>query len=462
MVAKDVDASSTDVADVMTANPTCVSATDPATDALTTMIENHFRHLPVVDELGNVVGVLDIARCLNDAITKLEQSRDKSNRNAEDAVKHLISQGGGDGSQAAALQAMLGNLVSQAFGSQSVPTLRSILAGKPSTVVPPSTTIREAAILMTETRKAALVVEENELVGIFGFKDMMTRVVAEELPVRTTPIDQVMTRTPISVSPDITVLDALETMHAERFLTLPVCETDGTVVGIVDVMDVIYGCGGADGWRAIFTSAMDLDEGSVSTRKSTSMSTSIRNQNKSMRIVTTATPFVSDVPAHIPSTLEFHDNNDHNSFTGSTLADDRAGIKSINFASPDHMSINTSGTGKASFKVVCSDKSTHRIRCVPTVEKLLDAIAEKTNIARDRIRIEYEDDEGDVVAVTGDDDVQEAWNLARKEGKQMAKLNVAESENTKLKSSVALVGGGLSGLALIGVIGFLLLRPKNK
>jgi CBS domain-containing protein len=36
-------------------------------------------------------------------------------------------------------------------------------------------------------------------------------------------------------------------MHENKFLTLPVCESDGRVVGLVDVMDVIYGCGGAEG-----------------------------------------------------------------------------------------------------------------------------------------------------------------------------------------------------------------------
>ena len=33
----------------------------------------------------------------------------------------------------------------------------------------------------------------------------------------------------------ILVLEALQLMHDNKFLTLPVCEDDGTVVGIVDV-----------------------------------------------------------------------------------------------------------------------------------------------------------------------------------------------------------------------------------
>eukprot|EP00985_Skeletonema_marinoi_P015240 scaffold7827_cov142-Skeletonema_marinoi.AAC.1 len=61
VVAKQLPASSTRVSDVMTANPSCVSMSDPATDALVTMVENRFRHLPVTDDSGAIVGVLDIA-----------------------------------------------------------------------------------------------------------------------------------------------------------------------------------------------------------------------------------------------------------------------------------------------------------------------------------------------------------------------------------------------------------------
>ena len=76
VVAKHLPASSTRVSDVMTANPSCVSMSDPATDALVTMVENRFRHLPVTDDSGAIVGVLDIAKCLNDAITKLERTQE--------------------------------------------------------------------------------------------------------------------------------------------------------------------------------------------------------------------------------------------------------------------------------------------------------------------------------------------------------------------------------------------------
>ena len=262
VVAKDVDAASSAISFAMTPNPTCVSMTDSAMDALSTMVENHFRHLPVVDDSGAVVGLLDIAKCLNDAISKLERAQEKGSIAAEDAVKQVAGLQGAGAAQAAALQALLGPLMAQAFGNQASPSLRSLLAGKPATVVSPTTSIRDAGMLMAERRKAALVVEDGQLVGIFGFKDMMSRAVAKELPLHLTEVRTVMTPSPECVSPEMTVLEALQAMHDHKFLTLPVCESDGRVVGLVDVMDVIYGCGGAEGWRSVFSSAMELDDAS--------------------------------------------------------------------------------------------------------------------------------------------------------------------------------------------------------
>ena len=49
-------------------------------------------------------------------------------------------------------------------------------------------------------------------------------------------------------------------MHDNKFLTPPVCENDRRDVGLVTVMDVIYGCGRAKGWRSLFSSSLDMDD----------------------------------------------------------------------------------------------------------------------------------------------------------------------------------------------------------
>ena len=126
------------------------------------------------------MGLLDIAKCLSDAISKLEKSQTaKGGTAVEAALEQAANQQGAQGTQAAAPQALLGRLMTQAFGNTKPSTLRSLLAGKPSTIVTPDTRLLEAGILMAEHRKAALVVEGGNSIGIVAFKDMMTRAVAK-------------------------------------------------------------------------------------------------------------------------------------------------------------------------------------------------------------------------------------------------------------------------------------------
>jgi CBS domain-containing protein len=452
VVAKYVDPAFTHVSQVMTKDPTCVSLSDSATDALAIMVENHFRHLPVVDELGSVVGLLDIAKCLNDAISKLERVQETSHVAAENAVHQAILSRGGDMSQVEALQSVLGNLIAQAFGGRSTPTLRSVLAGKPSTIVDPETSIRDTGIVMANVRKAALIVENGELVGIFSFKDCMYRAVAMELPLETTPVREVMTPCPESVSPDITVLEALQVMHDHRFLSLPVCEQNGAVVGLVDVMDVIYGCGGADGWRSIFNSAMDIDDGSVVG----SMHTNPKPATPVFRPFEANNSPISTphIKLNVPTTLEFVDRDDQNSFAGSI------GVSKL--MSPDDLDESMIGSisNVVVFKVFCtSSGASHRIRCEPRLSDLVAAIAAKTEIPSDRIQIEYEDDEGDSVRITSDDDVIEAYNMARRAGLKLAKLTVSEESIFK-SVQIPSFGIEVAAAAVLGTLALLWMRRR--
>ena len=51
---------STPVEKVMTANPKTLKATDSVADAIRMMNEGHYRHLPLVDDAGRLVGVLSV------------------------------------------------------------------------------------------------------------------------------------------------------------------------------------------------------------------------------------------------------------------------------------------------------------------------------------------------------------------------------------------------------------------
>ena len=57
VLAKGLDANATAVTQVMTRNPRCVGPETKVADAVVIMIERGFRHLPVVDPGGRVLGV---------------------------------------------------------------------------------------------------------------------------------------------------------------------------------------------------------------------------------------------------------------------------------------------------------------------------------------------------------------------------------------------------------------------
>jgi CBS domain-containing protein len=69
------DAPADPIAHWMTANPQTISGSDPVDEALRRMVSGGFRHLPVVDDSGQVVGMLsmrDLARAgVQGAITRV-------------------------------------------------------------------------------------------------------------------------------------------------------------------------------------------------------------------------------------------------------------------------------------------------------------------------------------------------------------------------------------------------------
>jgi len=62
LVAKGLDASKTEVSAIITPNPTWVSMNDPAMNVLGILVKKTFGHLPILDNCGSIVGLLDIAK----------------------------------------------------------------------------------------------------------------------------------------------------------------------------------------------------------------------------------------------------------------------------------------------------------------------------------------------------------------------------------------------------------------
>jgi len=84
---------------------------------------------------------------------------------------------------------------------------------------------------------AVLVMDRDQLVGIFTERDVLHRVVTSGLHPGSTPVNQVMTHEVIFVSPATTVEEAMAIVTEKRCRHLPVLD-QGRVVGLISIGDL--------------------------------------------------------------------------------------------------------------------------------------------------------------------------------------------------------------------------------
>ncbi|KAG1700352.1 hypothetical protein DVH05_012153 [Phytophthora capsici] len=220
--------------EVMTPDPLCVSVNASAIDALKTMISGQFRHLPVTDN-DKVVGILDIAKCLYEAITKLEHAYRKSSDRLEETVKKL------EASLSGSTEA---NLFESLRQKLFLPTLSAIIMeGSEVPILGLKSTAMDAARMMLIQKTSAVMIcdEAGRTVGIFTTKDLMRRVVALSLEPSQCMLSRVMTPNPQTATLGTTILETLHSMHNGKFLHVPVFDDGSSLVGIVDVLQVTRG-----------------------------------------------------------------------------------------------------------------------------------------------------------------------------------------------------------------------------
>ncbi len=112
-------------------------------------------------------------------------------------------------------------------------TVRTLMDPRKLILVPGSMTVREAAKLMKSKHYGAvLVTEGDELLGIFTERDAVFRVIAAGRDPETTPLVDVMTKEPKTITPDKTFGHAMLMMHEGGFRHVPVVD-DGKLVGMV-------------------------------------------------------------------------------------------------------------------------------------------------------------------------------------------------------------------------------------
>jgi CBS domain-containing protein len=117
--------------------------------------------------------------------------------------------------------------------------LKAIVIQRPLVIASPDTSVLVAVKAMKEKGVGSvLVTEANSLVGIFTERDLMNRVIAEELAPQNTLLSQVMTEKVIGLESDKPLSHALHLMHQHGFRHVPVLE-QGKPVGIVSARDAL-------------------------------------------------------------------------------------------------------------------------------------------------------------------------------------------------------------------------------
>lgn len=118
--------------------------------------------------------------------------------------------------------------------------IAKVLEHKGSSVetVTPQTTVLAAVQQMNQRKIGALLVtDRGRPVGIFTERDVLVRVVAAGLDPKTTPVNEVMTRSPVVVRSDVTVSEAMFVITQKRCRHLPVIDDTG-LIGLISIGDL--------------------------------------------------------------------------------------------------------------------------------------------------------------------------------------------------------------------------------
>jgi CBS domain-containing protein len=114
--------------------------------------------------------------------------------------------------------------------------VRDVMTAELITVEPSTSVAAAVTVMGMQGVGAVLVMEKARLEGIFTERDLV-RAMSHDVSASSQPVAQWMTRNPVTVGPDTSVEQALETMLAGNFRHLPVMEREG-VVGIVSIRDL--------------------------------------------------------------------------------------------------------------------------------------------------------------------------------------------------------------------------------
>jgi arabinose-5-phosphate isomerase len=106
-----------------------------------------------------------------------------------------------------------------------------------------TSSVREALVTPgspgRRTGAVMLVDADGRLSGVFTDSDLVRLLEAHRDAELDQPIADVMTRSPKTITPDAVIADAVEILSTHHISELPVLDSHGRPVGLVDITDVL-------------------------------------------------------------------------------------------------------------------------------------------------------------------------------------------------------------------------------
>ncbi len=117
--------------------------------------------------------------------------------------------------------------------------VKELIKNRQTHTVQDHQTVLEAARFMVEHNIGAVpVLREGKLVGIFSERDIMKRVVAEAHDPRSTKVSDIMTKDPVTVTPETSDEECMLLMRDHNCRHLPICE-EKKLWGLISLRDLL-------------------------------------------------------------------------------------------------------------------------------------------------------------------------------------------------------------------------------
>jgi arabinose-5-phosphate isomerase len=112
--------------------------------------------------------------------------------------------------------------------------------GERNPIVREDSLVREALVAATRARagSAVIVNGDGRLTGIFTDGDLR-RCLEKDPNLLSKPVKDYMTRSPLTISPDKLVTEAMRVIKTERKKDVPVIDDDGKPIGFIDEQDLL-------------------------------------------------------------------------------------------------------------------------------------------------------------------------------------------------------------------------------